>query len=179
MKKLFQVLFVSVLSLGYIIYNTGCNQPDAKAAAATKDSVPTPVTGAAKSIPTTLDSADYDRKMLAMSNHDTTGKWPAKAAYPLPGAVLPYNRIVSFYGNLYSKKMGILGQIPHDSMISQLLQEVAKNEKQPFHILLSDSSGITVLGTHFNVMSYNNEKSKEITLLEGSVSVSSKNKTGR
>ena len=126
MKKLVRVSFASALALGYIIYNTACHQPDAKATAATKDSATTPVTGAAKSIPTTLDSADYDRKMLAMSNHDTTGKWPAKAAYPLPGAVLPYNRIVSFYGNLYSKKMGILGQIPHDSMISQLLQEVAK-----------------------------------------------------
>lgn len=126
MKKQVQVLFVSILSLGYIIYNTGCNQPDAKAVASTKDSLTTPVTGAAKSIPTKLDTADYDRKMLAMSNHDTTGKWPAKAAYPLPGAVLPYNRIVSFYGNLYSKKMGILGQIPRDSMISQLQQEVAK-----------------------------------------------------
>ena len=126
MKKLVQVSLVSILSLGYLIYNTGCNQPDAKAAAATKDSVTTPETGAAKPIPTKLDTADYDRKMLAMSNHDTTGRWPVKAAYPLPGAVLPYNRIVSFYGNLYSKKMGILGKIPHDSMITQLQQEVAK-----------------------------------------------------
>ena len=52
--------------------------------------------------------------------------------------------------------------------------EVAKNEKQPFHVVLSDSSNITVLGTHFNVMSYNNETKKEITLVEGSVSVSKK-----
>lgn len=50
--------------------------------------------------------------------------------------------------------------------------EVVKNEKQPFRVVLSDSSNVTVLGTHFNVMSYNNETEKEITLLEGSVSVS-------
>jgi transmembrane sensor len=57
--------------------------------------------------------------------------------------------------------------------------EVAKNEKQPFHVLLSDSAGISVLGTHFNVMSYDNEKTKEITLLEGSVSVSTRNKNDK
>jgi transmembrane sensor len=57
--------------------------------------------------------------------------------------------------------------------------EVAKNDKQPFHVMLSDSAGITVLGTHFNVMSYKNEDAKEITLLEGSVSVSSRNKTDK
>ncbi|MEP7376209.1 MAG: FecR domain-containing protein [Chitinophagaceae bacterium] len=50
--------------------------------------------------------------------------------------------------------------------------EVAKNEKQPFRVVLSDSSNVTVLGTHFNVMSYYNENEREITLLEGSVSVS-------
>ncbi len=57
--------------------------------------------------------------------------------------------------------------------------EVAKNEKQPFHVMLSDSSKITVLGTHFNVMAYNNEKAKEITLLEGSVSINTRNQTDK
>lgn len=50
--------------------------------------------------------------------------------------------------------------------------EVAKNEKQPFRVMLADSVVVTVLGTHFNVMSYNNEKAKEITLLEGRVRIS-------
>jgi len=52
--------------------------------------------------------------------------------------------------------------------------EVVKNEKQPFQVLLADSSMVTVLGTHFNVMAYNSEKIKEVTLLEGSISVSKK-----
>lgn len=56
--------------------------------------------------------------------------------------------------------------------------EVSKNEKQPFRVMLADSAGITVLGTHFNVMSYSNENTKEVTLLEGRVAVNSKNKTG-
>ncbi|PMV74965.1 FecR family protein, partial [Pseudomonas sp. GW101-1A09] len=46
--------------------------------------------------------------------------------------------------------------------------EVTKNEQQPFKVVLSDSSVVTVLGTHFNVMSYNNELEKQVTLLEGS-----------
>ena len=50
--------------------------------------------------------------------------------------------------------------------------EVAKDEKKPFRVVLTDSTDILVLGTHFNVMSYGNEKVKEITLLEGSVKVS-------
>ena len=64
--------------------------------------------------------------MLALSNNDTTGKWPVKTPYPLAGALLPYNRIIAFYGNLYSKRMGILGEIPRDFMIKKLQGEVAK-----------------------------------------------------
>ncbi|MEO7766931.1 MAG: hypothetical protein ABIS01_05875, partial [Ferruginibacter sp.] len=73
-----------------------------------------------------LDTSDYDKRMLVLSNHDTTGKWPAKAAYPLPGALLPYHRIIAFYGNLYSKRMGILGELPKEPMLKKLQEEVAK-----------------------------------------------------
>lgn len=77
----------------------------------------------------TVDTADYDKRMLAISNSDTTGKWPTKPIYPLPGAILPYNRVVAFYGNLYSKKMGILGELPKAAMLKKLQQEVAKWQK--------------------------------------------------
>ena len=86
------------------------------------DSVQKPVT-------TTIDTADYNKRMLALSNHDTTGRWPVKTPYPLPGAVLPYNRIIAFYGNLYSKRMGIFGEIPRADMIKKLQGEVAKWQK--------------------------------------------------
>ena len=64
-----------------------------------------------------LDTAAYDRINRELANNDSTGKWPVKAPYPLPGAVLPYNRIVAFYGNLYSKRMGILGELPKKEML--------------------------------------------------------------
>ncbi len=73
---------------------------------------------------TTFDTADYNKKMLALSN-DSTGKWPVKTAYPLPGAIFPDNRVIAFYGNLFSKRMGILGELPKDSMLKKLQGEVA------------------------------------------------------
>jgi hypothetical protein len=73
----------------------------------------------------TIDTVDYNNKMLALSNNDTTGFWPVKTPYPLPGAILPYNRIIAFYGNLYSTRMGILGELPKDEMLKKLQGEVA------------------------------------------------------
>jgi len=72
-----------------------------------------------------IDTVDYNKRMLALSNNDITGKWPVKNPYPLPGAILPYNRIIAFYGNLYSKRMGILGELPKDEMLEKLQAEVA------------------------------------------------------
>jgi hypothetical protein len=72
-----------------------------------------------------IDTAKYDRLMKYLSNGDTTGKWPAKnAPYPLPGAVLPFNRVVAYYGNFYSKKMGALGEFPKQEMLRRLKHEV-------------------------------------------------------
>jgi len=71
------------------------------------------------------DSIAYEAKLLHITNGDTTGKWPVKSEYPLTGAVLPFKRIVSFYGNLYSKQMGILGELPPAQMLAKLQQEVA------------------------------------------------------
>ncbi|MBK0378983.1 hypothetical protein [Mucilaginibacter segetis] len=72
-----------------------------------------------------LDTMLYDSLMLHLANGDKTGKWPVKnAPYPLPGAILPFNRIVAFYGNMYSKNMGILGQLPPKQMLAKLQLEV-------------------------------------------------------
>lgn len=47
--------------------------------------------------------------------------------------------------------------------------EVAKNPQKPFRVSLSGGETVTVLGTSFNVMAYNNEPGKKITLIEGSI----------
>jgi len=46
--------------------------------------------------------------------------WPVAGSTPLPGSLLPAKRIVAFYGNPLSKKMGILGEIPYDQMLAKL-----------------------------------------------------------
>ncbi|OQP42843.1 hypothetical protein A4H97_11845 [Niastella yeongjuensis] len=76
----------------------------------------------------TLDTALFDRNNTHLANGDSSGKWPVKTAYPNPGAVLPYKRIVAYYGNLYSKNMGVLGEYPPDEMLQKLGAEVKKWE---------------------------------------------------
>ncbi|WP_207510931.1 FecR family protein [Longitalea luteola] len=50
--------------------------------------------------------------------------------------------------------------------------EVAKNAARPF-IVKKGTTSVTVLGTHFNVNAYEDEANLKVTLLEGSVKVSS------
>ncbi len=59
-------------------------------------------------------------------------RWPVATEYPLDGAILPFNRIVAYYGNLYSKQMGVLGEYPEEEMLARLMNEVnAWNEADP------------------------------------------------
>ena len=64
--------------------------------------------------------------------------WPNPAApAPLPGSILPQKRIVAYYGNPLSKKMGILGEVPQPEMFARLDREVAKwNAVDPAHPVL-------------------------------------------
>ena len=97
-----------------------------------------------------IDTAKYHQMLADLANGDTTGKWPVKnQPIPLPGAILPFNRIVVYYGNLYSKKMGALGEYAPKEMWSRLNAEVKRWEKadpstpvQPgIHYIASVASG--------------------------------------
>ncbi|WP_299286740.1 hypothetical protein [uncultured Mucilaginibacter sp.] len=80
--------------------------------------------------PKPIDTKQYDSLMRKLANGDTTGNWPVKnTPYPLAGAILPEHRIVAFYGNLYSKRMGILGELPPNEMLRKLDSEVKNWEK--------------------------------------------------
>ncbi len=84
--------------------------------------------------PKVLDTKEYDRLLLKNANYaSTTGTttprlWPAKAPYPKYGALLPYNRIVAYYGNFYSRQMGVLGEYDEPVMLEKLRAEKAKWE---------------------------------------------------
>src|SRR5207247_4348403 len=68
----------------------------------------------------------FNPSQMEITNGDTKGRWPVKTAYPIPGAILPFKRIVAYYGNLYSKNMGILGEYPPDEMLKRLNAEIKK-----------------------------------------------------
>ena len=55
-----------------------------------------------------------------------THLWPVKTVYPNAGAILPFSRIIAYYGNLYSTKMGVLGEYPEAIMLQKLDTEVKK-----------------------------------------------------
>ena len=52
-------------------------------------------------------------------------RWPVTAVPPLPGSILPERRIVAFYGNPLSKKMGVLGELPPAQMLAKFDKEIA------------------------------------------------------
>jgi hypothetical protein len=73
-----------------------------------------------------LDTALYDQKVRQMVNGDSSGKWPVKTQYPISGAVLPFKTIIAFYGNLYSTRMGALGEYPRKQMLQKLKSQIAE-----------------------------------------------------
>ena len=99
-----------------------------------------------------LDTAAYDTKLREIANltlieHVKTIKattstptstiiststipigWPVKTTHPLGGALLPFKRIVAYYGNFYSTQMGILGAYPQGQVLSMLASTTAEWE---------------------------------------------------
>jgi len=51
-------------------------------------------------------------------------RWPVKGPEPLPGSILPAKRIIAYYGNPLSKRMGVLGEYEPRQMLSMLDAEV-------------------------------------------------------
>ena len=84
------------------------------------------------------------QRMTAAANAlkaDSTAKAPPAGKHPgfavekgwypkMPafrdGAILPCNRVVVYYGNPASKKMGALGEYPRDEMLARLTRQVAQ-----------------------------------------------------
>lgn len=124
-KNMRNSLFIIVVALLFTFIS--CNAKSGQKNVNGKDSVTVSQT---EQTAAPLDTADYNKRMLALANGDTTGRWPVKnAPYPLNGAILPFKRVVAYYGNLYSKKMGILGEYPPKEVWNRLNAEVKHWEK--------------------------------------------------
>lgn len=76
----------------------------------------------------------------------------AASSLHFPTAFVEHERIVELDGEAYF--------------------EVAKNALKPFIVKLKNGINVQVLGTHFNIMAYVEEKEMKTTLLEGLVKVS-------
>jgi hypothetical protein len=128
LKNIFILPQLAVLLVTF----SACSGSDSKAKTNSKSGDTTKVASDALQEETLkpVDSAQYFKLQKYLANGDTTGKWPVKNdVVPINGAILPYNRIVAYYGNLYSKKMGALGEYAPKQMWSMLLKEVDKWNK--------------------------------------------------
>jgi hypothetical protein len=99
----------------------------ASASSAAPSAAPTPTTPlpALKNRSKT-DSISYAAAIRAGMRATERGDWPVKGPEPLPGALFPAHRVVAFYGNPLSKKMGVLGEYPVDDMLARLDQEIRR-----------------------------------------------------
>lgn len=119
--------YLPFLQISFAFIVLSCNNNGKTQTSAANDTTGKEPQVQSSSTLTPLDTAKYNHLMQYITNGDTTGRWPVKnAPLPLPGAVLPFHRIVAYYGNLYSTKMGALGKWPKAQMISNLLAEVKK-----------------------------------------------------
>lgn len=89
---------------------------------------------AAPAVPA-ADTSGIPKDTMAATPAPAAEPIPDTAAYeypgpkPLPGAILPQKRIIAYYGNLLSKRMGILGELPPEEMLQRLDEEVASWNK--------------------------------------------------
>jgi hypothetical protein len=58
--------------------------------------------------------------VYALRKFEREPGWPVKGPAPRSDAILPTKRIVAYYGNPLSTRMGILGEIPPDQMLARL-----------------------------------------------------------
>jgi len=65
----------------------------------------------------TRDQTSYGAAIRA--GRARSASWP-KGPDAAPGALLPGNRIVAYYGNPHSKKMGVIGEYPEAEMLGML-----------------------------------------------------------
>ncbi|MFL5612250.1 MAG: hypothetical protein ACJ796_01150 [Gemmatimonadaceae bacterium] len=97
-------------------------KPAAAEAASPSSNAPVPVLGNRSS----HDNISYTSAIRAGMRATERGAWPVKGPAPLPGSIFPERRVVAFYGNPLSKKMGVLGEYPVEDMLARLDQEVRR-----------------------------------------------------
>jgi hypothetical protein len=134
-----------VLSLGFgaVTFLSGRRARRAAATPAVQTPPQTPRPDSTKPAGTAVDTlaGDPNRKAPAPDSGGTARKsyragedpayaarmgWPVESPAALPGAILPNRRIIAYYGNPLSKRMGALGEYEPQEMLRRLDREVQK-----------------------------------------------------
>ena len=123
----FLAALLGIVSIFYVLRVMGAkpkNSYSATSLAGTTDTIA--VKDSVQAVASVLDTAEFNKQLIKITNGDSSGRWPVKTNYPKAGAILPFKRIVAYYGNFYSKKMGILGEYSADTMLAKLQADVEK-----------------------------------------------------
>jgi hypothetical protein len=135
LHRLIAILPKTILALSLAL--TGCTDeppktgpavthPPFRAASTVQSSTFSAITGKSCSSPTVAGNAGPRIRFRSGENPEFARKhgWPVISPTLLPDSLLPQRRIVAFYGNPLSKKMGILGELPKEEMLQRLKEEV-------------------------------------------------------
>jgi len=135
------VSFANDLPIDLKAATTAPTEPAAPAAPATPPPAPpaakttapgndaAPPAGMTKALPSEIAAPKVKYNAGEDPEYAKRHGWPVILPPPLPGSILPQKRIVAYYGNPLSKRMGALGEYPKDEMLRRLKQEVAKWEE--------------------------------------------------
>ena len=84
--------------------------------------------GKADSIPDELRQAVLDREYVIGEDPEFARAqgWPVQMPELMAGSILPCRRIVAYYGNPLSTRMGILGELPKDEMLARFRTAVSE-----------------------------------------------------
>jgi hypothetical protein len=123
------LLIPLVFGFSYYLLLWGCETAPAKSNVKLTDLKPVQLDTIKKSNSLLIekdyfDTLDYNKRMLALAHDSITSRWPASSSIPLEGAILPFKRVVAYYGNFYSKHMGILGSLSEEKLIKKLNSEI-------------------------------------------------------
>ena len=93
---------------------------------APRDTTPKPPRAPARP-PVVRGRSASDSSAIASLDRDSVNnpRWPVRLPAYAAGALLPRHRVVAFYGNPLSRRMGILGELDPEPMLAKLDREVA------------------------------------------------------
>jgi hypothetical protein len=97
---------------------------DSSGAAASRDSPVTPSGSLNVSVPEGRSRRDSLALVRAVRSGMNVESWPSSPSSGRADAILPGRRIVAYYGNPLSRRMGALGEYPVDEMLERLDREV-------------------------------------------------------